>query len=315
MSEIQLPIVLEPQHAESAMGYVLRCVHANGVNLHWLRRAIGLPDMGVFTSVQARSLAWVLQCSESWLANGLGRIQKENGVPSLHCWGHKFYSTNHVRRQWPQLCPECVHLDGYCHRAWELSMATVCSKHKRLLTDECMHCHSRLRWDRPSVDICHCGYGFQPDSKPFHLGRVHQEFALLLEHVTSYDPNTESWNSTALPQFLRNLPVNGLSMLVEALGRLEFEYQILPVGHRMRVLRTHESNNIVQRALDRMPLLDRADVEATFGLVIDQVALKRLINRSTNELELQVASLLLSNIPAAERVFMPQKAKQLSLFP
>lgn len=104
-------------------------------------------------------------------------------------------------------------------------------------------------------------------------------------------------------------------MLMEALGRLEFEFQVLPVGHRMKVLRTHESNNMVQRALDRMPLFERTDLKATFGLVIDQVALKRLMNRSTNELELQVASLLISSIPVDERLFMPQKAKQLSLFP
>lgn len=42
MPDIQLPIVLEPLHAESAMGFVLRCAHANGTNLHGLRRAIGM---------------------------------------------------------------------------------------------------------------------------------------------------------------------------------------------------------------------------------------------------------------------------------
>lgn len=42
-----------------------------------------------------RSLAWLLQCSESRLSNGLGSVHKEDGVSTMYCWG-QVLATNHV---------------------------------------------------------------------------------------------------------------------------------------------------------------------------------------------------------------------------
>lgn len=294
------------------MGYVLRCAHANGTNLHVLRRAIGMPDVGLLTGSHARSLAWLLQCSESWLATGLGRVHKEEGVSTLHCWGEKFFALNHVRRQWPQLCPECIHRDGYCHRVWDLSMATICARHKRRLIDECMNCNARLRWDRPSVDICQCGYGFEPDRRHAHLDETEQAFAFLLEELISDDLGASLSDLTALPMFLRNMSVSGVVMLIEALGRLESEHQVVQTSRRAKSLRTNEWNDMVTRALSRLPLLEYVNLQSR--LLIDQVALQRLIHRSTNPVELQVASLLASHLPNAERSEKHGRAVQLSLF-
>jgi hypothetical protein len=312
MSDIQLPIVLEAQHAESAMGYVLRCAHANGTNLHGLRRAIGMPEVGLFTGSHIRSLAWLLQCPESWLATGLGSIHKEDGVSTMHCWGQKFYFTNHVRRQWPQLCPECVHHDGYCHQVWDLSVATACVRHKRRLIDECSYCHARLRWDRPSVDICQCGYGFKPDIRPIQMDEVEQAFASLLDELISNDSGISLSNFTALPIFLRNMPLSGVVMLIEVLGRLEREHQVVHMSRRAKSLRTYEWDDMVTRALSRLPLLEYVNLQTR--LLIDQVALERLIHRSTNQVELQVASLLASHLPRTERLAKYPRAQQLPMF-
>ena len=312
MSEIQLPIVLEQMHSESAMGYILRCAHANGTNLHWLRRSIGMPDVGLLTDSNARCLSWLMQCSESWLAAGLGGVHKEAGISTLHCWGQKFFAPNHVRRQWPQLCPECIHRDGYCRRVWDLSIATICARHKSRFIDECMNCHSRLRWDRPSIDICQCGYGFEPDRRPAHIDEAEMEFALLLEELISDDLGTSISNLTALPVFLRNISVSGLAMLIEILGRLEFEHQVVRASHRTKSFRTHEWDDIVTRALSRLHFLEHINQQSP--MLIDQVALERLLQCSTNLVELQVASLLASHLPSKKRSVKHGSGNQLPLF-
>jgi TniQ len=312
MSDIQLPIVLEPMDSESAMGYILRCAHANGTNLHSLRRAIGMPDVGLLTDSNARSLAWLMQCSESWLAAGLGRLHKDAGVSTLHCWGQKFFAPNHVRRKWPQLCPECIHRDGYCRRVWDLSMATICVRHKRRFIDECMNCHSRVRWDRPSVDICQCGYGFETDRRHAHIEDAELSFASLLEELISDDLSASHSNLTALPMFLRNMSVSGLVMLIEILGRLDFEHQVVRTSHRTKSFRTHEWDDIVTRALSRLPFLEHVNPQSR--MLIDQVALERLFQRSTNPVELQVASLLASHLPRTERSAKHGSGIQMPLF-
>ncbi len=312
MPDIQLPIVLEPLHAESAMGFVLRCAHANGTNLHGLRRAIGMPDVGLFTGMHIRSLAWLLQCSESWLSNGLGSVHKEDGVSTMYCWGHKFFATNHVRRLWPQICPECVHQEGHCHRVWDLSMSTICTKHKRWLIDECQHCHSRLRWDRPSLDICNCGHGFEPDTRPININKTLKSFALLLEAMVSEDLTSRLSDITPLPPFFRNMTVSGVVMLVEILGRLEFNHQIVHMSRRTKSLRTQEWDSLVNRALLRLHELEDSKMKSP--ILIDAVALKRLINRSTNQTELQVAWLLASRMPSSEMTLVRYAPFQHSLF-
>ena len=44
---------------------------------------------------------------------------------------------------------------------WELSFITTCPHHNCLLIDFCRSCETRIRWERPSVSLCRCGFDFR----------------------------------------------------------------------------------------------------------------------------------------------------------
>jgi hypothetical protein len=175
-----------------------------------------------------------------------------------------------------------------------------------------MNCHSRVRWDRPSVDICQCGYGFEPDRRHAHIEDAELSFASLLEELISDDLIASHSNLTALPMFLRNMSVSGLVMLIEILGRLEFEHQVVHASHRTKSFRTREWDDMVTRALSRLPFLEHFNPQSR--MLIDQVALERLCQSSTNPVELQVASLLASHLPSKKRSVKHGRGNQLTLF-
>jgi TniQ len=314
MHNFQLPIVLEPKNDESAMGYILRCAQTNGVNLHWLRRSIGMPDVGLFSRRQSRALAWLLQCSESWLMSGLpSEFKDENGV-NIWWLNQKFTYKRYIKRQWPQLCPACVHLDGYCHQIWDLSLSTVCSIHQCKLIDECLTCHSRLRWDRPSIDICNCGYGFQPDSNMSAVDSDALELTNLLKNLISDVLSTRFVERDELPQFIQNMSINGVLMLMDILGRLTFNYQVVSTSRSTKSLRTHEWHEIAQRALSRLQILNDPKSQGALSAVLDEVVLKQMLKISTHAVDVQVAELLASCMLSGDRSIQRHLSKQLALF-
>lgn len=313
MRDAQLPITHEPHDAESAMGYCLRCVAANGTNLHWLRRAAGVPAAHMFTSDHARALAWVLQCSESWLEAELGKARRMNGITRWFGVGQEVFSSNHLRGRWPQLCPACVHLQGYCERAWELSTMTICPRHQCELIDECRFCRARLRWDRPSVDTCQCGRAFQlvaiepvEDTKAI-------EFCELLDAALDCPSFAATAPLSALPGFLRGMSLGGLQSLVDILGALEHQLQVVHASRRRRALRTRNWAVVVRRALDCLGQAHLSGPDWPSGVAMDEAALVRLLDRATCPVDLRVALPLALAIYGNPAIVLGRSTNQLSL--
>jgi len=130
--------------------------------------------------------------------------------------------------------------------------------------------------------------------------------------MVSEDLTSRLSDITPLPPFFRNMTVSGVVMLVEILGRLEFNHQIVHMSRRTKSLRTQEWDSIVNRALLRLHELEDSNMKSP--ILIDAVALKRLINRSTNQTELQVAWLLASRMPSSEMPLVRYAPFQHSLF-
>lgn len=57
-----------------------------------------------------------------------------------------------------RFCSKCLAESAYWRGTWDLSLATVCSRHKTALRDTCPHCSCALTWDLFAIDRCpDCG--------------------------------------------------------------------------------------------------------------------------------------------------------------
>ncbi len=57
-----------------------------------------------------------------------------------------------------KLCPICLRSAFYCRSIWDLSLITTCPLHYCLLIDYCPQCSKDIKWSRPRIAICKCGF-------------------------------------------------------------------------------------------------------------------------------------------------------------
>ncbi len=292
----QLPLICEPAPGESGLGYCLRSVCRNGLNLHWLRQAAGIGYRKHLDGRYAAPLSWILQCQKSWLVDALPRYTTRDATKTwLYC-GHAFRSYNHLRIRCPQICPRCIHEDGFCRAVWELAPITVCLRHECALVDACSRCGAPLRWDRPAIDICNCG-------RPFG-SRAHQRPAPALLEVTGFMEATFNRRDAAglaprqLPSFLGGLSLHGLLSLIHAFGVLEGDFSPASPASQTKVFETSEWSSIVLRVLGRLEWAGDSAVDGQYRLepVVSRAVLQRLALSPDCEADREVALSLLRSI-------------------
>lgn len=78
---------------------------------------------------------------------------------SAPCWyfGHRI-SKNHFRLQRPAVCPQCLEEQNATSGLWDLRAICACSWHGTWLIDQCPSCRAPLKWQRPGVSRCRCGF-------------------------------------------------------------------------------------------------------------------------------------------------------------
>ena len=245
-SDVVFPLTYEPYADESGIGFCLRAASKNGANLHAIRRLIGMEGVAVFTQIHSAVLARLFQTDMGWLQKSLPTPEKSSTID----WcGHRFSVRYHLRKT-PQICPFCVHQYGYTKAVWDLGLSTLCIEHSCWFVDGCMDCGQRLRWDRPSIDVGHCGHIVKhplPRSIP---SASHMAFQHELEDRFNHDLIVEK-------SFLSQDLAYGITLdcwlgIVIALGLKERPYQVIRQLNRQRT--TQEWTAIACRAIERSPL-------------------------------------------------------------
>lgn len=59
-----------------------------------------------------------------------------------------------------KFCPECLTEDLYHRLYWDISLVTICTKHKRYLQESCISCQKKTRISRIMQNKCQCGEPF-----------------------------------------------------------------------------------------------------------------------------------------------------------
>lgn len=251
-SEAVMPIALQAYPDESGVGFCLRSISANGATLHGLRRLVGIENIGCFTSKHSVVLARIFQASSSWLERALPSVERSSPY-RRDLYGHRWFYRNHLRSINPQVCIECIHLNGYCKAVWDVALATVCSEHKCYLVDLCAQCAKSLRWDRPGVDVGHCRHVLKQASRV----KVTQEildFQNLLEaHFQSSDDASELVAQLMDPELI-GLSLCGLLTVVVAFGFMTKPYETVHSTIRSKSFSPAEWSRVVERALPRLQI-------------------------------------------------------------
>jgi hypothetical protein len=161
----------KPFADESIIGYFLRLAESNGYeSINWLLQLFRLsPSDGNQSYAYAYGLsslsraADMVQLEESIL-NKLAYQPLENS-PSSTRGNYKAFGQNLffllIPLRNPKLCPKCLFENAYCRKIWELGMITACPRHKCLLAEECPACRQKIKWNRPKLCKCPCGFDFR----------------------------------------------------------------------------------------------------------------------------------------------------------
>ena len=59
------------------------------------------------------------------------------------------------------LCPECLKESPYARFLWDVEINKVCHIHRYNLVNKCPQCRQTIKWLRPSVVECKCGFDFR----------------------------------------------------------------------------------------------------------------------------------------------------------
>jgi hypothetical protein len=253
-----LPRHCEPVPGESGMGFCLRAAALNGYNLHWLRSAAGVPYGKSLTRHRAGRVAAILGCPRDWLGAGLTTPERLHGRTTFTFLGQRFSAGNRLRRRRPQVCPRCVHRDGFCRAIWELGLVTACGLHRCALIDLCAACNAPLRWDRSDVAACHCGRPISSVAARACSEEPSFVWSQMLEAKLAGDAVDKMvWTALGLPDLLHELSTDGLLAVLHAFGACTGPYSRIAPSASTRSLGTCEWADVTVRAWSRLQELRR----------------------------------------------------------
>lgn len=153
------PIVEDIYEGESGHGYVLRMATANLLNgLPAVKAMLGKSRFAVLDAADSGRISRWFGANERRLAIALGWTGTGGEPEAYEIGGTQLTRSYFINRSQPRVCGDCLAAGGMCKVSWEISAMTACHAHQKLLVSDCQHCGKPLRWDRPHVAQCRCGW-------------------------------------------------------------------------------------------------------------------------------------------------------------
>jgi len=213
-----LPATVSAEEDEAGMSFVLRTLASNCLTFGRARTWLGLRKTTGMGQQYLRTLAWATGADPRWLQYRCLERRTEGGMVVCRLLGHTLRPSMLARERWVQLCPACVHEDGYCQSTWDVACVCACVRHSTLLVDRCLRCERRLEWDRPTVDVCKCGRLLIASGK---APALHPYVSLWCEWVQRrlrQGADAAMATPSPLPAWLGQLSVDGAFRVVHAFG-------------------------------------------------------------------------------------------------
>ena len=126
-----------------------------------------------------------------------------------------------------KVCPHCLSTANYSRSIWDCSLLMACPHHKCLLLLKCTSCKQAIKWSRPGVQICRCGFDFRyGKSKNAH------HYQLLFSHYLYALCGDDFSYQEIVPFYGDNNPIFELSILeYEQFSQFFFPYVTAYLRH------------------------------------------------------------------------------------
>lgn len=246
-----LPKHVPPRVNESLVGYLIRA--AEGNQLSGLEALLEL-FLGAATRPPKRHeierLASFTRCSVSEIVQLFGFEFRCGG--NLACWeigGEWITKRNFITSRTLACCPDCLREDPYLPGVWELTFYRTCALHQTNLIYQCPRCRKPLRWMRPSVCRCNCGFDLR-QAKTQLGNKASWMISQLVEHRLY--PEFKLVVPSSLPvhmvERLADLTLDGLFKTIWFLGHCMSEYDTCETGHGRLQPRGDRIDQIIENA-------------------------------------------------------------------
>jgi hypothetical protein len=150
-------------------------------------------------------------------------------------------------------CPDCINEDFYHRIYWDVSYATICTKHKKEFITKCSKCGEFIRLSRLMRNACRCGMKYtelrakEADSVSLEVQMVFQEF--LFGEGDRIERNDQKWltkDEYLDFSYLFSLLIKGVDSQRFSLSSLyHFEGDIKKIDSNIRKINLKQCNLIV----------------------------------------------------------------------
>lgn len=273
----QLPVRVELAPGESGLGFALRALRANGVAFERGMEWLGLERHKPVDREAIRRVAWALNVDADALAQRI--VTLDSGRQGwVRLAGQRVRRHIASTRYYAKLCPQCVRERGITRVSWLLRATVGCPLHGYSLIRSCKRCGQGISWDRPDVDICHCGHPFKAMDGPKPLEARVQAWLCWLESAVCQfgQPATNPVARAELPDALTHLSIDGAFRIIEAAG-LCVSCENVRVA--IATCKTpHGLGAVIERGIERIQSIqDNPEAVQRYARVFNQVALVQLV--------------------------------------
>ncbi|WP_166481727.1 TniQ family protein [Scytonema sp. UIC 10036] len=147
-----------PYPSESLAGYLLRLTEKNYYESpNWILQLAGLKaQKGIYIYEKPREPSCLSQ---------LIRVEDKQLFFMASLPYETVYESNirhyTIYKHGRKLCPQCLKESAYCQMIWDCQIVKACPKHQCLLIQKCPACQKDIKWSRPGVTQCKCGFDFR----------------------------------------------------------------------------------------------------------------------------------------------------------
>lgn len=157
-----------PYKDESLAGYILRLAEINYyLSPNWILNLAGLKvNKGIYlynNLLEPSQISKLIRLDNKQLYLMSSLVYE--AVDESNYRHYKIYKYG-VR-----LCPECLQEFNYSRKIWDWDIVKACALHQCKLIQKCPNCQKKIKWARPGVSQCKCGFDFRcctPDKADVH---------------------------------------------------------------------------------------------------------------------------------------------------
>lgn len=280
---------MEAHPHESGLGICLRACKKNEINLHELRRYLGLSSRKMLEQVHARQVAKLLSIDPVYLNVALPSMRSP-----LDWFGQRWYRTSDLRFTRPRVCPLCINSFGYAFASWDVSVSVACSLHGRKLVDHCESCLKKLDWNRPSLSVCSCGSliksSWAQEAEPSLLA-FQQAVDVMLYEPMNIGAQT---GIDKVSKVLFKCTLSGLVCVIDAFG-LKLTPSPAPASDYQKIRAVSQDSLVISRALERLDALFQSKTRLDPNLVYE-APLIRMVAHHEDPKDQRLAIFLLETV-------------------